>query len=433
MRALVLLLAVLGSGCLIDRSPIAGEPSRADAGLDATLAPLDASNLDAPGLDAPGLDAPGLDAGEGCVPIDCDDGNACTDDACTPSGCAHTPHTRACDDGIRCNGGDRCDSGSCSVHDGIDPCAAPTRCDATSDSCVGCRGDTDCPARELGPLGACMPASPDVCAAMGSASRSVTTYACVAGTCSASTSSETAACRRETDGVTCAPEVVTDFGPCSYVDATCSESGSRSRSRTTSACALGVCSPVVEIEIDTMGCGRSTSGTSCGPETRGDWGPCGGFTDACDESGTRSRQVFVPTCSSGACTPEVRTETEACTRVTAGVACGAESCGAFDACQRLDATNCATAGTQSRACATPICSGGTCSASTARMESQSCAVAVMGLACAPAAGCTPCLEPGMARCRDGRDGERFCSDGIGVCGMFTCVDTTPVRETCACP
>jgi hypothetical protein len=39
----------------------------------------------------------------------------------------------------------------------------------------------------------------------------------------------------------------------------------------------------------------------------------------------------------------------------------------------------------------------------------------------------------MARCRDGRDGERFCSDGIGVCGMFTCVDTTPVRETCACP
>jgi hypothetical protein len=75
-------------------------------------------------------------------------------------------------------------------------------------------------ARELGPLGACMPASPDVCAAMGSASRSVTTYACVAGTCSASTSSETAACRRETDGVTCAPEVVTDFGPCSYVDAT---------------------------------------------------------------------------------------------------------------------------------------------------------------------------------------------------------------------
>jgi hypothetical protein len=46
-----------------------------------------------------------------CEPVEppsCDDGNPCTDDACSPaSGCVHTDH--ACDDGNVCNGSDSCD------------------------------------------------------------------------------------------------------------------------------------------------------------------------------------------------------------------------------------------------------------------------------------------------------------------------------------
>jgi hypothetical protein len=53
-------------------------------------------------------------------------------------------------------------------------------------------------------------------------------------------------------------------------------------------------------------------------------------------------------------------------------------------------------------------------------------------------GCTPCLEPGMVRCRSGREGEQYCSDGRGTCtsgaiGDPVCVDPMTARTTCMCP
>jgi hypothetical protein len=52
----------------------------------------------------------GSDAG--CTPQKCDDGIACTVDACDASGqCTHTPKDSACDDGNACNGAETCVAG----------------------------------------------------------------------------------------------------------------------------------------------------------------------------------------------------------------------------------------------------------------------------------------------------------------------------------
>ena len=60
--------------------------------------------------------------GEACVdancgggaPLDCDDGNPCTDDFCDPvSGCLHPPAVAPCDDGNACTPVDQCVGGSC--------------------------------------------------------------------------------------------------------------------------------------------------------------------------------------------------------------------------------------------------------------------------------------------------------------------------------
>jgi len=70
-------------------------------------------------------------------PLDCDDDNVCTDDACNPgaadaaSACEHTPNTAPCDDGLFCNGDDVCAGGTCG-HAG-DPCSGGADCNRTCD------------------------------------------------------------------------------------------------------------------------------------------------------------------------------------------------------------------------------------------------------------------------------------------------------------
>lgn len=76
----------------------------------------------------PVLDGTGCDDGDACsvadrcsagtcvggAPPDCDDGNACTDDACDSAlGCQHLNNASACDDGSACTSGDQCSGGSC--------------------------------------------------------------------------------------------------------------------------------------------------------------------------------------------------------------------------------------------------------------------------------------------------------------------------------
>ncbi len=65
--------------------------------------------------------------------LNCDDGNACTDDSCNPlTGCVYTNNTAPCDDGNVCTTNDQCSAGVCVG-------GAPLPCDdgnvCTDDSC----------------------------------------------------------------------------------------------------------------------------------------------------------------------------------------------------------------------------------------------------------------------------------------------------------
>ena len=80
-------------------------------------------------------------------PLDCNDGNLCTDDACDPAtGCTSIPNTDSCDDGDACTTPDTCAGGACAGGppldcDDNDPCTAES-CDALTgcahDPIIGC-------------------------------------------------------------------------------------------------------------------------------------------------------------------------------------------------------------------------------------------------------------------------------------------------------
>lgn len=88
------------------------------------------------------------DALAGCVADDvvvCDDGMACTADSCDEAAgaCRYDPNNSRCDDGQFCNGVESCSvSGGCQP--GNAPCEAPLMCDDAVDACAECIADGDC-------------------------------------------------------------------------------------------------------------------------------------------------------------------------------------------------------------------------------------------------------------------------------------------------
>lgn len=114
-------------------------------------------------------------AGGACVsgsPIVCDDGNACTNDACNPlSGCFATNNTLACNDANACTTGDTCSAGAC--------VGAPRVCDdgngCTNDGCdaalgcvtaantAPCSDDDVCTSADTCAAGACVSGPAIVC------------------------------------------------------------------------------------------------------------------------------------------------------------------------------------------------------------------------------------------------------------------------------
>ena len=83
----------------------------------------------------------GTTGGQACTSdMQCDDHNPCTADDCVFGGefgtCSYSPQDGPCDDGLYCNGTDRCALGACSVHD-ANPCvAAGGCCEESTDTCV---------------------------------------------------------------------------------------------------------------------------------------------------------------------------------------------------------------------------------------------------------------------------------------------------------
>jgi hypothetical protein len=65
----------------------------------------------------------------------CEDNNPCTSEWCEFNECYFWPeYLTPCDDGLFCNGDDRCHYGDCSEHTG-DPCPPDTICNEDTDSC----------------------------------------------------------------------------------------------------------------------------------------------------------------------------------------------------------------------------------------------------------------------------------------------------------
>jgi hypothetical protein len=433
--------ALVVAGCGLDRAGIGPTPG---PGIDAALP--DAALPDAALPDGGPGDA-GLDGGgPACVPGGCDDGNVCTTDRCDPDrGCVHEPASVACDDGVLCNGADSCAGGSCSVHDGVDPCPGSSTCDPAFDACVGCTGASDCPAPVTGDWGACAfdPATP--CATTGVRARTVRSFACSAtGTCDASERTETEACARTTDGLSCGAPSTGDWSACSYANATCSTRGSRSRTVTSSVCAAGACTMVAttETESDSAACVRTTDGVTCGDPVVGAWSACGGFTGICGETGTRSRSVRTPACSAGTCgTGTTVTETEACARDTDGTPCDSSSedvCGMWSPCISATVSACSGSGTRYRVCSGASCVDGACNTSTSRVESEACTIAGgNGSPCVQSVACLACTLPGGGLCTSGASGVEECTANVASCnGSGSCTgSTSPVmfQRPCTCP
>jgi len=227
----------------------------------------------------------------------CGPGGACPPgQACAADGRCHAPGDRPID----APGGDPADASRGDSADARPDAAPDAQADAMPDAApFGCQGNDDCAV------------PPDLCSQ--------------AGTCDLATH------------------------VCSFPPVTCTQLDSD--------CAQGVCdlasgACVAMPRNEDASCG---AGTVCDP-----FGPCGGFSDVCDESGTQSRTCMVNTCHAGACTGATMADTAACQRAsTDGTSCGAMSVGGCGACGDF-VDLCDETGTQTCTCTQPVCAGGTC-------------------------------------------------------------------------
>lgn len=247
----------------------------------------------------------------------CDDGNPCTDGTCSASGCTQANNAGPCDDGAFCNGVDVCAAGAC-THPG-DPCMAPTTCDETTNSCLGCTTRVQCSADVTGPPSSCDYA--DGCDEAAMQQRTDVTYACTAGSCVATPMTVMLPCTRTTDGTSCGAGTCGAFGACSYANG-CSQSGTMSQTCTDLTCAAGICHPVMRTAMS--GCTRTTDGASCGGASCAAYGACE-WASTCSQSAVRHRTCSDPICAASTCSgANMRTETDSsCTRSTEGTTCGA--------------------------------------------------------------------------------------------------------------
>src|SRR5262245_28117923 len=109
-RAVVVLVTTVVTAAAALALAACGGPVVFDGGGEAGLDAADAS-VDTP--PPPPDTAPGdaVRLGRACTRAEqCDDGLECTDDTCGVEGrCVNAPRNDRCDDGVYCNGGERCD------------------------------------------------------------------------------------------------------------------------------------------------------------------------------------------------------------------------------------------------------------------------------------------------------------------------------------
>ncbi len=390
----------------------------------------------------------------------CDDGNACTTDACSAGSCVFENNTAPCDDGNACTTGDTCAGGSC-ASGGPSDCNDHRTC--TTDACVAPTGCTHEPAStcgscDAGECGACRTqcaADEDTCIA----SCWLGFIQCLNG------------CGNQTY---CAPFCQVDFGTCANA---CPPAGDLCQAAcdTGNGCAAGCAAP----SGDTDGDGIANGADNCPTTANADQVDLDGdgVGDACDAqtcgNGTREAGEI---CDGGACcTPQctaapsgtICNDGNACTRTDAcqGAACVGSNpvpCTASDQCHAAGTCNPATgacsdparpdgtACNDGDACTTADrCAGGQCAGGVAPAcdDGEPCTAdaceAPGGCTHTPVDGCT-CQAGACATCRAqcgstgtcGSDcwGAFFpCLDGCTAiyCAAFCQADLRACLETCS--
>ncbi|MEW5738014.1 MAG: hypothetical protein AB1938_03755 [Myxococcota bacterium] len=365
-----------------------------------------------------------------------------------PCGAAGECLSNFCVDGVCCDSACAGACDACSVAAGAPTngaCAllgAARVCRATANACdveERCSGTSpDCPTNALADAGTpcgqttytgwdTCNSTAGTCSTSGTQSRTRTDQTCNAsGACSAANSTETQACTRVTDGASCG---MTTYGPwsaCSYADA-CTNSGSRTRTRTDAVCAGGACTMVNSTETDTAGCARNTNGASCGSSTFGSWGACS-FGSTCAETGTRTRMRTDQVCNAGACGPVTSTETDTttCTRSTTGQSCGTTQTGAWGSCSY--GSTCATSGSRTRTVTTYTCGMGACNSSaTTETDTSGCSRTTTGNSCGTTSygGWTACSYSGPCANSGSRTRSvtTYACNGSGSCQPSSSTET----------
>lgn len=236
-----------------------------------------------------------------------------------------------------------------------------------------------------------------------------TDYTCQDSACVGSNTGETRPCARDTEDIVCGSNIVGAWSICSYETA-CGEAGTRTRSITSFACSEGVCTANESTQED--GCVRDTDGSTCQDTALGAWTECAGFDSVCDRDGTRSRDVTTYACVDGGCVGTTETQDGNCTRFTNGLTCADIELGDWSTCQT--GSVCGESGTWSRTRVDYACNEGVCVSSETE-EEEACTRDTDGTSCFDRAGCriTTCSD-GVCPAGTGCSGLRFCCEP-GIC------------------
>jgi hypothetical protein len=262
---------------------------------------------------------------EACEGVVCDSApGQCYEAAgtCSNGQCTYAPKAAgaACDDGNGNTFNDTCN--------GVGGCAEEVTCMAPPSAChasPGTYADGVCtyPLKEAGAscgsgrictaTGQCLRGCwiADVYYSAGATNPDGVCQVCNPGMSTSSWSFKPSTARCRASGGTCD---VAEY--CTGTAAECPEDAVASAG-TSCRAASGTCDMAEVCDGENKACptnGYAPNGTSCGTGYSG-WSSCGGFSDACDTTGTQWRTVTAYACGTGTCSAaNTSTQTQACTR-----------------------------------------------------------------------------------------------------------------------
>lgn len=400
----------------------------------------------------------------------CDDGNPCTEDSCSPSGCVNTPlEALPCNDGDPCTVSDTCDASGACTGSTCEELSALLMCEAGV-GCVGCTEDSHCP-DEVPDWGPCQFGAANTPAAcVGVERRDVRNGRCIDRMCEFEIDPQMQTCTRSGSNVRCGGDTVGAFSPCDYDPATppetlsCDNEATQTRERTIFRCDPGTTNCISRMQMngsDTQMCTRNRDGMACRDDDNGAWGPCMQNSPSTCE-GMQTRNVTEYECGGGSCNGSATTGSRSCMVTDGTTTCGPPTmvvCGATP-CVASGPNPCT--GTCRDEIQTPTCTAGGCTMVSSMSDPHACdmppgttcgpgrevpgacmqsgttcmgnqTVMLIDEQCNDSGTCTdvdagtrmdPCNMPGGTSCEDGEIGTcmDMCGNNNGVCNGGACPD-----------